>query len=223
MVVSRRSAAESPIEAVRAASSASSASEEVAMPRGVPVEPEVSLTTAVSGMGGVGRGRLRRLCPELAGTSRPDRAASRRGSAGGRARRGRGGCAGPRDSGVWASSSSAASPARRRARSEARKPGPLAAARPTTVPGGEPGAPAPRAARPAARARASTSPTVARRSGETTRGASGIAAREALEGLEDRVLGAQAGRSSPFRRRRDDTSGGGVPVRGSCRRPLRTC
>ena len=49
MVARKRSSAVSPMVAVRASSSAISAWDDVAIPRGAPVEPEVSLMKAASG------------------------------------------------------------------------------------------------------------------------------------------------------------------------------
>ena len=173
MVARNRSAAVSPIEVARAASSAIRASAEAAIPRGVPVEPEVSLTKPA-----VGNPRSARVlgCAasvELGTVARAQSSgpagqpAGQRSRAGApRARRMRQASA----SGVRASSSRTARPARRRASSEARKPGPLAAARPTGVPGARV---SPARTAPAARDRASTSATVLRRRGEITRGASG--------------------------------------------------
>ncbi len=158
---------------VRAASSASNASAGAAMPRGVPVEPEVSLTTAVpGGRGGgerTGMSSSPATCPAICSVQSSGPA----GQPGARRRAGAPRAARTRRAsvpGVWASRRRAASPAWRRARSEARNPGPLAAASPTIAPGARC---ASASRRPAARARAAMSSTVALRSGVITSGASG--------------------------------------------------
>ncbi len=215
MAATSRSSARRPIVRASAASSARSAATGVAMPRGTPVEPEVSLTTAMPG-------RLTARAEPAPGSQE----VSQSSTAAGQEVRQRSRAEAPsaratRDAsagGAWPSISTAARSARRSASSEARRPGPLCAETATSAPGGNPprGAGAASAAggacagagagwgagssklRRAARASASTSATVARREPDSTSGASGWRRARLAKASSKGSRGWRRGRAQPL-------------------------